>query len=138
MRAHPLDGEFQGSRSDREDGVEAEAAILLDDIVDELLAPRILGEAIEIQKLVVERDARGVERVGSNDRLQRVGECHSSRRIGIVAVEHQHTLRRRGLSPDDGSRRKQQRREPRCATDRTRFHGESESRRCAECRSRTR
>ncbi len=101
--AHPLGGELQGPRSLRQDGVEAEPAILLDDVVDELLPALILGKAIEIQKLIVEHDARG--RLGSNDRVQRVGESHNSRRVGIMAVEHQHALRRgRVLGPGDTGR----------------------------------
>ena len=96
--AHPLGGELQGPRSVRQDGVEAEPAILLDDVVDELLPARILGEAIEIQKLIVEHDARG--RVCSNDRVQLAGESHNSRRVGIMAVEHQHALRRGRVAAD--------------------------------------
>src|SRR5215203_5195099 len=69
-RRQPLRGEFQGPRAVRQDDVEAKTAILVDDVIEELLPACVPGEALEIQKLIVEHDA--CARLGLNDGAQRV------------------------------------------------------------------
>ena len=100
-----------------------------------MLPARILGKAIEIQKLVVEHDAR--VRLRLYDRVQRVSENHDSRRVGIVAVQHQHALWLFCVLCPTRRWRRKQHHEPGRASDGTRFHGDPDSRRCALWRART-